>query len=106
MDHTTQLVVGALAGFALGILVALLNGQISRRAVEKGTSGALTFMMVCRMFLDLAVLLGLYLLRNVIPLPFTATMIGAATGLALGGVISAVVLDRRMKGRSGAKEKQ
>ncbi len=106
MDHTTQLVVGALAGFALGILVALLNGRISRRAVEKGTSGALTVMVVCRMFLDLVVLLGLYLLRSVIPLPFTAILIGAATGLVLGGVVSAAMLDRQIKERSGAKKKQ
>jgi len=95
MDHTTEIVVAVLCGFALGLAVSLLNGLVSRRAVAKGGSGALTVMMICRMGLDLAVLAGLYLLRNVIPLPFEPTLIGAATGLALGGVITAWRLSRR-----------
>jgi hypothetical protein len=105
MDHTALVVIGALAGFGLGLLVALFNGLISRRAVAKGTQGALTVMVVCRMFLDLVVLGGLFLLRNALPVPFSPTLIGAATGLALGGILSAAMLDRQMKKRAGSGKK-
>ena len=104
MDRSTQIIIAALAGFALGFLVSLVNGLISRRAVRKGSTGALTVMVVCRMTLDLIVLGGLFLLRNSIPLPFTPLLLGAATGLALGGIISAVMLDRQIKRQAESKK--
>ena len=106
MDRTTLTAVAALSGFALGFLVALLNGLISRRALSKDSPGALRLMVVCRMTLDLIVLGGLFLLRNVIPLPFVPLLLGAATGLALGGILSAAMLDRQLKKRMRSKKEE
>lgn len=96
MDNIRQIVIGALAGLALGVAVSVVNGGISRRAIDKGSSNAMLVALVCRMALDLGVLLGVYLLRNVIPLPFEPTLIGAALGLSLGGIATAVTLNRRI----------
>jgi CHASE2 domain-containing sensor protein len=106
MDLSTQTVIAALVGLALGFLVSLINGFVSRRALQKGSSAALTVMVVCRMTLDLIVLGGLFLFRNTIPLPFTPTLLGAATGLALGGILSAAMLDRQMKKQAESKTKK
>jgi len=99
-----QIVMGALAGLALGVTVALINGVFTRRAVAKGTSAAMAAAMGCRMALDVALLAGIYLLRNVIPLPFEPTLIGAALGLSLGGIVSAAAISRQLNGKKKNEE--
>jgi len=99
MDHTTQIIIGALAGLVLGGLVSLVSGMLSLRGLKKGSAGAVTAWAAVRMALDLVTLGGLYLLRHNIPLPFEPTIIGAAVGLSLGGILFAAWVSRRMNGQ-------
>ena len=92
-----MIALGALAGFALGLLVALASGQISKKAMEKGSANAALLSVAERMGLDLLTLGGIYLLRDVNPLPFTPTLIGGATGLSLGGLFLSLRLSRRLR---------
>ena len=106
MDHTTMTIVGAAAGFALGLLAALLSGRISGKAMEKGSTNAVMASVAVRMGLDLAVLVGIYLLRGVNPLPFEPTVIGAAMGLSLGGIFFALRLSRKLKEQEADKNER
>jgi hypothetical protein len=81
-------ILGALAGLAFGSLAAYLNSLLTRRYLRKnsgrtqpeGTAAAmgLTFM---RQIINIIALAIVFFLRNVVPLPFIATICGTAAGL-------------------------
>ena len=81
---------GGLAGLAFGSAVAYLNSLVTKHYIKKnsqktGADGNLSVMgmNVARQLINLAALLAVFLLRNVIPLPFSAVIIGTAVGLTL-----------------------
>lgn len=73
-------------GFAFGALVAFGNAQITRRAVEKGSTNAIMAACMLRMLVNIAALAAVYFTRNLLPLPFYGTIIGTAVGLSLVGI--------------------
>ena len=98
-------VIGAVAGGLFGLAVAAVGMVLTLRAMKKGGSRALAVAMALRLLLDLAALGAVYLLRNALPLPFEPTLIALATGLALGGILSALLLNRRI-GEPGGKDRE
>lgn len=83
-----QYALGAVAGLAFGSLIAYLNSRITKKYLNKnkdksGPEGAASAMGVSalRMLISVLALAAVFFTRKLIPLPFTATIIGAAVGL-------------------------
>jgi drug/metabolite transporter (DMT)-like permease len=79
---------GALAGLAFGSAVAYLNSRITKHYLDKnrdrvGTEGVGAVMGVngLRQVINVAALAIVFFLRNVLPLPFYAVILGTAAGL-------------------------
>lgn len=94
-------------GFAFGALAAVGNAQITRRAVEKGSTNAVMAGSMLRMLVNIAALAVVYLTRNLLPLPFYGTIIGTAVGLSLVGIglnylLSKNQLDKRKENQESA----
>jgi drug/metabolite transporter (DMT)-like permease len=79
---------GALAGLTFGSAVAYLNSRITKHYLDKnrdrvGTEGVGAVMGVngLRQVINVAALAIVFFIRNVLPLPFYAVILGTAAGL-------------------------
>ena len=87
-------VIGAVIGLLWGALIAWLNSRINKKALEKNTTKAVLSANVTRTAIDLAALAAVFLLRNVLPFSFEATIVGTAASLGLLTVFFAFQLAR------------
>ena len=93
-----QYLLGGAAGLAFGLLVAAGNTLLTRRSLQRAKQNTASVMGTSglRQVINLAALVLLYLLRNVLPLPLAGTLIGTAVGLSGGSIAGVWILARRM----------
>ena len=105
-----QYAFGIVLGFALGMLFGYCNMCITRSAVKKnGGNGlsAITATQFLRSLMNVIALAIVFFTRNLVPLPFYATLLSCATGLAIGNVFFVWRLTQQMKrGMYGAPTPQ
>ena len=75
--------IGAVVGLIWGAIVAFLNSRISKKAIEKNTAQAILAGNLSRSAIDIIALGAVFLLRNVLPFSFEATLIGTAASLGM-----------------------
>lgn len=75
--------IGALAGLIWGALAALLNGYITKKALDKASDKAMLLSNALRLVVDVVALGSVFLLRNVLPFSFEAALVGTAASLSL-----------------------
>ena len=96
-------VIGAVIGLLWGTLVAWLNSRINKAAIEKNSTKAMMGASIGRTAIDIAALGLVFLLRNVLPGNFEATIVGTAASLGLLTVFFAFQLSRpEPKEKAGA----
>ena len=76
-------VIGAVMGLVWGALVAWLNSRINKKAIQKNSTKAVLGANLTRTVIDVAALALVFLLRNVLPGNFEATIVGTAASLGL-----------------------
>lgn len=87
-------VLAVLVGLAWGVAAALLNAQIMKQSLKKDSTQALIGSNLLRSLVDLAALAVVFLLRNVLPFPFSVTLIATAVGLS----VTTIVISYRLAG--------
>ena len=95
-----QYALGILAGLALGLIFGWCNMRITKRAVKKNNGDGLAAIAATNMLRSLMNVVALaivFFTRKVLPLPFYATIIATATGLAFGNVFFTWLLTKEMK---------
>ena len=95
-----EYIIGAVTGLLWGALVAWLNSRISKKAIEKNSTKAMmlaSLLSLLRTALDIAALALVFLLRNVLPGNFEATIVGTAASLGLLTVYFAYRLSKPEK---------
>ena len=75
--------VGALAGLLWGALAALLNGYITKKALDKSSDKAMLLSNALRLVVDVLALGSVFLLRNVLPFSFEAALVGTAASMSM-----------------------
>ena len=75
--------VGALAGLLWGALAALLNGYITKKALDKSSDKAMLLSNALRLVVDVLALGSVFLLRNVLPFSFEAALMGTAASMSM-----------------------
>ncbi len=86
--------IGAVVGLIWGAIVAFLNSRISKKAIEKNTAQAILAGNLSRSAIDIVALGAVFLLRNVLPFSFEATLIGTAASLGMLTVFFAYRLSK------------
>ena len=98
-----EYVIGAVIGLLWGAVVAWLNSRINKAAIAKNDTKAMMGASMGRTVIDLAALGIVFLLRNILPFNFEATIAGTAASLGLLTVFFAFQLSRpEPKEKSGA----
>ena len=90
-------VIGAVTGLLWGALVAWLNSRINKKAIEKNSTKAMLTASFLRTAIDVAALAAVFLLRNVLPGNFEATIVGTAASLGMLTVYFAYRLSKPEK---------
>ena len=75
--------IGALAGLVWGALAALLNGYITKKALDKASDKAMLLSNALRLVVDIAALGSVFLLRIVLPFSFEAALVGTAASMSI-----------------------
>ncbi len=83
MNYVLAVLVGAVWGVAVG----LVNMLIMRAALNKNKDKTLMAANVVRTALDLAAFAAVFLLRGVLPLPYTFVLVGTALGLSMTTIV-------------------
>ena len=86
--------VGALLGLLWGAFIAWINSRINKKAIAKNSTKAVLTANAVRMAIDIAGLTVVFLLRNILPFNFEATIAGTAASLGLLTVYFAYRLSR------------
>ena len=92
-----QYLIGGVIGAAFGFAVANISAVLTRRGMKKDEANAVMAASMLRTLLDILALLIVYLLRNVLPFPFYAVIIGTAVGLSVSNVVLASRMGKRIK---------
>ena len=87
-------VIGAIVGLLWGALIAWLNSRINKNAIAKNDTKAMMEASLGRTVIDVAALGAVFLLRNVLPFNFEATIAGTAASLGLLTVFFAFQLSK------------
>lgn len=80
-------VLAVLAGAVWGVAMALLNMLIMRAALKKNKDRDLMAANLVRTVLDLAAFAAVFLVRNILPLPYTFVLVGTAIGLSMTTIV-------------------
>jgi len=86
---------GAVVGVGIGLAVGYGNMRITKRALKKNAASAIMGTNAIRMLVNFAVLLVVFLLRNISPLGFYGTLLGTAVGLSVGNIYFIMRLSRQ-----------
>lgn len=96
-----------LGAFLLGTAVAYFNFRLTCRKVKKSsTAKDILHVSLLRQGINFALLVLLFLLRNLFPVPFIYPIFGAVLGLTLSAQLFAVGLMRKEKRQQAAQIKQ
>ena len=95
---------GAVVGVGVGLAVGYGNMRITKRAMKKNAASAIMGTNAIRMLVNFAVLLVVFLLRNISPLGFYGTLLGAAVGLSVGNVYFIMRLSRQWSEQTLAED--
>ena len=87
-------VIGAIVGLLWGAVVAWLNSRINKNAIAKNDTKAMMGASMSRTAIDLVALGAVFLLRNILPFNFEATIAGTAASLGLLTVFFAFQLSK------------
>lgn len=79
---------GLAAGFAAGLIKYLILWKNVIRTDREITKNSLLVRMGISYGINVAVLAGVFIFRNIIPTEFVSTLIGAAIGLSLAGKLA------------------
>ena len=93
-----NLVLGIASGLVWGALASLINLQINKKAVAKKDPNALLAANLGRMFVDLAALAVVFLLRKQLPFSYEGMLVGTAISLSLMTLIFAFRIAGKQKG--------
>ncbi len=74
-------------GLVWGALAALLGGVITRRSLQKASTGAVMAGNLLRTLTDLAALGLVFLLRKLLPFDYTWMLIATAIALSIGTIV-------------------
>ena len=96
--------IGGAVGAAVGLAVGYGNMLITKRAVQKQGTAGLIGMNTVRMLVNFLVMLVIFLLRNISPLGFYGTLLGAAVGLSVGNVYFIMRLSRQWSEQTLAED--
>lgn len=99
-----QYVIGGLLGLAFGFAVACCSALLTKKSLKKGKTAAVMGVSFLRQLMDIAALFIVFLLRNVVPLPLYAMLIGTALGLSAGGILLASRIGRDVKQDDGQND--
>jgi hypothetical protein len=94
MQNNMKYAVGALLGLLWGAILAWINSRINKKAIAKNSTKAVLTANAVRMLIDIAGLATVFLLRNILPFNFEATIVGTAASLGLLTVYFAYRLSR------------
>lgn len=95
-----QYILGALLGVLFGLVFGYLNMRITKAAVKKNGGDGLAAVAATNMirtFVNVAALAVVFFMRNLVPLPFYATLLGCALGLSVGNVFFVWLLTKEMR---------
>ncbi len=92
-----QYVIGGLLGLVFGFAVACCSALLTKKSLKKGKSAAVMGVSFLRQLMDIAALFIVFLLRNVLPFPLYAVLIGTALGLSVGGVLLSIRMGKKLE---------
>lgn len=90
-------ILSALGGLVFGTAAAYLNMRISKKHIKDATMSSVMSGNMLRMLVDLLVLLVAYFVPEHFGLPSVVTLIAAAVGLSIGGLIFLLRLSKSIK---------
>lgn len=93
-----NLILGIAAGLVWGALASLVNLQINKKALAKGSTNALLAANLGRTVVDLAALAAVFLLRKHLPFSYEGMLIGTAISLSLLTILFAFRMAGKQKG--------
>lgn len=82
-----QIALSILGGAVWGLLAALLNATLMKRAVSKNDIKSVSLCNMLRFFIDAGALAIVFLMRAVIPMCFTAAIIATAAALSIFTIV-------------------
>ena len=88
--------ISVIAGLVWGAVFGLINAHIMKKAAS-GSERQLSSVGLVRTLIDAFALAAVYFTRNLLPLRFEATLIGAAVSLSVIGIVAAFRTAAAMK---------
>ena len=101
MFGTAEYIIGGAVGLAFGSLVALLNSRLTAHYLKKQESErkdnmiGVMAMSFGRMLIAAAALFLVFLVRNWLPWPLAAVLLGTALGLTVVSFVIILVLSKK-----------
>lgn len=92
-----NIALGIIGGLVWGFLAALLNYFIMKKCIAKNTNQAMMLCNTLRMAVDIAALAVVFLVRNLLPISFTAAIVATAAGLSICTIIFTFSLMKEQK---------
>ena len=82
-----QIALSIIGGAVWGLLDALLNAALMKNAVAKNDLKSVSLCNILRFFTDVVALAAVFLLRNIIPMHFTAAIVSTAAAMSICTII-------------------
>lgn len=92
-----NIALGIIGGLVWGFLAALLNYFIMKKCIAKNTNQAMMLCNTLRMVVDVAALAVVFLVRNLLPINFTAAIVATAAGLSISTIVFTFLLMKTQK---------
>ncbi len=96
-------ILSVLGGAALGLTVAYINMRISKANMNASNMAAVMGVNMLRLLLDAAALAVCYFVCGAYELPMMATLIAAAVGLSVGGMVFLRIMVKKTQPQSKEK---
>ena len=93
-------IISVLGGAALGLIVAYVNMRISKANMNASDMAAVMGVNMLRLLLDAAALAACYFICKAYELPMMATLIAAAVGLSVGGMVFLRIMVKKTQPQS------
>jgi len=88
---------GFLAGAVWGLVIAFLNGCVSKKMLSKNSTAAYMTMNFLRMLIDVAALAIVFLLRKLLPFSYELALVGTAASLSIATIVMAFRMSKPEK---------
>lgn len=92
-----NIVFGIVGGIIWGFLAALLNYYIMKKCIAKNTNQAMMLCNTLRMLVDIVALAVVFLVRNLLPINFTAAIVATAAALSISTIVFTFSLMKEQK---------